>query len=82
MGSTPRGPTLGRMRIDLHAHSTASDLVITSMPALLMADGTTYGEPLSTQVTMMLITLRYACPGCHCPALACATQRLPTACVT
>ena len=60
----------------------ASDLVITSTPALLMADGTTYGEPLSTHVTTMLITLRYGWPCCQAPPLASAIQRLPTACVT
>lgn len=35
MGSTPRGPTLGRMRIDLHTHSTASDG--TQDPGVLVA---------------------------------------------
>ena len=39
VGISP-GPTAFR-RTPYFAHSTASDLVITSMPALLMADGTT-----------------------------------------
>ena len=67
VGISP-GPT-ALSRMPYCAHSTASDLVITSMPALLIADGTTYGLPLSTQVVMMLITLRYGWPGCHCARL-------------
>ena len=55
---------------------------MTSMPALLMAEGTTKGPPLSTQVTMMLITLRIGSPAFHLPARVSAIQRLPTACVT
>ena len=57
VGISP-GPTAFR-RMPNRAHSIASDLVITSTPALLIADGTTYGLPVSTQVVMMLITLRY-----------------------
>ena len=54
-------------------HSTASDLVITCRPAFDIAEGTTNGEPVCTQVTRIEIT-EPLCP----PAI----QRLPTACVT
>jgi hypothetical protein len=38
-----------------------------SIPALLMADGTTKGEPLRTQVVMMLVTHRSGSPGVQRP---------------
>jgi hypothetical protein len=46
---------------------------MTCRPALDIADGTTYGEPVQTQVTRIETTLP------RCPP---AIQRLPTACVT
>ena len=46
---------------------------MTCRPALDIAEGTTYGEPVCTQVTRMLTT-EPLCP----PAI----QRLPTAWVT
>ena len=48
-------------------------MVIAWTAALLMADGTTNGPPLRTQVTTIETTL---------PRSPCAIQRLPTACVT
>jgi hypothetical protein len=46
-------------------------LVMTSMPALLIADGTTYGLPLCTQVVIDTTA-----------GLLGGDQRRPTACVT
>ncbi|KEH08237.1 hypothetical protein GY14_21435 [Delftia tsuruhatensis] len=71
VGITPGAIALNRMR--LGPHSTASDLVMASSPALDMAEGTTKGEPVSTQVTTMDSTE---------PGSPSAIQRRPTAWVT
>src|SRR5262245_41924329 len=54
-------------------HSTASDLVMMCRPAFDIAEGTTYGDPVQTQVTRIETTEPLWLP---------AIQRLPTACVT
>lgn len=68
VGMTPGAMAFRRM--PCRPHSTASDLVMASMPALDMADGTTNGEPVQTQVTTMDTTA----PDAPLPI-----QRLPTA---
>src|SRR3954468_13244486 len=72
--SVGKGPgAIAFSRMPKRPHSTASDLVITCRPALDIADGTTYGDPVCTHVTRIDSTL---------PLLPPAIQRLPTACVT
>src|SRR5205823_12347940 len=72
--SVGKGPgAIAFRRMPCRPHSTASDLVMTCNPAFDIADGTTYGEPVCTQVTRIEITL---------PLWPPAIQRLPTACVT
>src|SRR5262245_33812966 len=71
VGNGPGAMALRRM--PKRPHSTASDLVITWRPAFDIAEGTTYGEPVYTQVTRIEITE---------PGWPPAIQRLPTACVT
>lgn len=68
VGITPGAMAFSRM--PWRPHSMASDLVMASMPALDMAEGTTNGEPVQTQVTTMDSTA---------PPVPCAIQRLPTA---
>ena len=46
-------------------HSTARLWVITATPAFDMADGTTNGLPVHTQVVSMLITLALRCSAIH-----------------
>ena len=53
-------------------HSTASDIVIAWTAVLAMTDGSTYAEPVQTQVTSMLTTE---------PGKPCAIQRRPHASV-
>src|SRR6185295_6735415 len=55
VGNGPGAIALRRMRC--RPHSTASDLVITCRPAFDIAEGTTYGEPVCTQVTRIDSTL-------------------------
>ena len=59
-------------RMPWRAHSTARLWVITATPALDMAEGTTKGLPVHTQVVRMLRTLALRCS---------AIQRLPQALV-
>ncbi|MNL11907.1 hypothetical protein D3C87_1327610 [compost metagenome] len=70
VGITPGAMAFKRM--PCLPHSTASDLVMASMPALDMAEGTTNGDPVHTQVTTIDTTA---------PCVPDAIQRLPTACV-
>src|SRR5881394_3787120 len=56
--SVGNGPgAIAFSRMPKRPHSTASDLVITCRPALDIADGTTYGEPVCTQVTRIESTV-------------------------
>lgn len=60
-------------RMPCRPHSTASDFVMASTPAFDMAEGTTKGAPVRTQVTMIDTTA---------PPVPSAIHRFPTACVT
>src|SRR5882672_5319146 len=71
VGKRPGAMALSRMPYG--AHSTASDFVMTSMPAFDIADGTVKGPPFHTDVVRIETTL--AC----CLA---SIQRLPAASVT
>ncbi|MNV70549.1 hypothetical protein D3C71_1635210 [compost metagenome] len=68
VGITPGAMALKRM--PWRPHSIARDLVMASMPALDIADGTTKGVPVQIQVTTMDTTA---------PGRPEAIQRLPTA---
>src|SRR4029078_6513752 len=71
VGISPGAMVLRRM--PYLPHSPASDIVMAWIADLLIADGTTQGEPLRTQCTVMDTTL---------PGSLAAIQRRPTACVT
>src|SRR3984885_3633202 len=71
VGISPGAMALRRM--PWRPHSCASDMVIAWIAALLIAEGTTNGPPLRTQVTAIETTL---------PFCLAEIQRLPTACVT
>jgi hypothetical protein len=70
-------PSVGKMpgamayrRMPCRPHSTAGDLATASTPALDIAEGTTEGEPVQTQVTMIESTV---------PLRPAAIQRRPAA---
>lgn len=52
-------------RMPCGAHSTASDFVITLMPAFDIAEGTVNGPPFHTHVVRIETTFAFVLPSIH-----------------
>ena len=74
MPSVGKGPgAIALTRMPLGPHSTARDFVIVWSADFDIAEGTTNGEPVQTQVARIEIID---------PLICCSIHFLPTACVT